>query len=78
MKVYLSGRITGHTWECYLRHDLVAMLACDAVAMLDGWETSHGARLEHATAVACGMAVWYPPVSTLHASTESEKGETAS
>jgi hypothetical protein len=48
-----------HSWSCYLRHDLVAMLGCDAVLMLPGWQRSHGAQLEHQVAVACGLKVDY-------------------
>lgn len=36
-----------HSWSCYLKHDLIAMLQhCDAILMLDGWQDSHGAREE--------------------------------
>lgn len=45
-----------HTWQCYLRHDLVAMLSrCDRIIMLPRWELSPGARLEHQVAIACGL-----------------------
>lgn len=34
-------------WADYLRSDLIEMLrSCEALAMLPGWETSRGARLE--------------------------------
>lgn len=46
-----------HAWECYLRYDLIAMLRCDGVATLRGWEVSRGARFEVATAVQLGMQV---------------------
>lgn len=46
-----------HLWSCYLRHDIKAMLDCDAIAMLPGWERSHGARLELTVAAACGLTV---------------------
>lgn len=39
-----------HDWNCYLKYDLIDMLRCDGVAMLDGWEESRGARLEWNTA----------------------------
>jgi len=44
-----------HSWECYLRGDLRAMLTCDGVALLPNWHRSTGARLEFNTAVACGL-----------------------
>ena len=34
------------TWENYLRTALRQMLTCDCVALLEGWESSKGARLE--------------------------------
>jgi hypothetical protein len=52
-----AGAGSGHAWGCYLRGDLAAMLDCDAILMLDGWEPSHGARLELAVASACGLRV---------------------
>lgn len=49
----------GHGWSCHLRVDLAEMLKCDAVAMLPGWEASHGARLEHQVAASCGIRIFY-------------------
>lgn len=46
----LPGDTYVHSWECYLRYDLIEMLKCDGVALLDGWEESRGARLEYNTA----------------------------
>lgn len=49
----------GHSWACHLRYDLAAMLECDAVVMLPGWERSHGARIEHTVAAAVGIPIHY-------------------
>jgi hypothetical protein len=49
----------GHDWGCYLRGDLAAMLDCDAIYMLPGWESSHGARLELTVASAVGLKVMW-------------------
>lgn len=46
-----------HSWGCFMRYDLKAMLDCDAIYMLPGWEQSHGARLELQVASAVGMRV---------------------
>jgi hypothetical protein len=46
-----------HEVACYLRADLAAMLDCDAIYVLDGWEASVGARLEVQVAAACGLAI---------------------
>lgn len=49
-----------HSWACFLKHDLAAMLArCDTILMLDGWQESHGARLELTVASAVGMNVLF-------------------
>jgi hypothetical protein len=50
---------SGHTYACHLRADVLAMLSCDAVVMLPGWEPSHGARIEHTVAAACGLPIHY-------------------
>lgn len=40
------GRPAGWTWIDYLRDDLREISASDALAVLPGWESSHGAQLE--------------------------------
>lgn len=44
-------------WADYLREDLVDMLTCQGVALLDGWENSKGACLERHVAAELGMDV---------------------
>ena len=44
-----------HLWECFLRWDLIALLWCDGVALLSGWESSKGATLEFTTARSVGL-----------------------
>lgn len=57
-----GGTGSGHAWGCYLRNDLAALLDCDAILMLPGWESSHGARLELTVASAVGLRVlWSVP-----------------
>lgn len=49
-----------HSWACFLKHDLAFMLnMCDTIVMLDGWQDSHGARLELTVASAVGMEVLF-------------------
>lgn len=50
-----------HSWECYLKYDLIEMLKCDGVALLDNWEESRGARLEWNTAKELSI-----PAHTVH------------
>lgn len=47
-------------WEWYLRHDLRAMLDCDSILMLPGWQDSRGAQFERAVAKKLKMTVYYP------------------
>lgn len=41
-------------YEDYLTHDIAALLNCDGISMLDGWESSKGASIEHDVAKATG------------------------
>lgn len=41
--------------HCFMRADIAAMMTCHGVALLDGWESSRGARLEQSIAVMTGM-----------------------
>ena len=42
-------------WQKCMRVDLAQLLTCDTVAMLDGWNSSRGACLEHRVAMDLGM-----------------------
>ena len=49
-----------HSWACCLKYDLAMMLAaCDTIVMLDGWQDSHGARLEMTVASAVGFKILF-------------------
>ena len=48
-----------HSWQCYLRYDLIAMLDCDAIAMLPNWNTSTGAQFELDVARRIGFQVYH-------------------
>jgi hypothetical protein len=57
-RMVMPGQGQGnHSWECYLRGDIRAMLLCDGVAVLPNWQRSKGAFLEVQTALGCGMDV---------------------
>lgn len=43
------------SYESYMREDLKALLDCDSIYMLDGWENSKGAQFELKTANICGI-----------------------
>ena len=47
--------VDGKTYQEYLRDDLKLLLDCDGIYMLDGWQESKGAKIEHMVALACGI-----------------------
>ena len=47
------------SWVNYLRADLRAMLTCDAIALMPGWENSKGARMELFVASGVEMKVLF-------------------
>lgn len=51
------GEGEGKTWADYLRKDIRALMDCTDIALLDGWESSRGARLERHIALELGMRV---------------------
>lgn len=44
-------------WDWYMRHALRMVADAEGVALLDGWENSRGATLEHHVATALGLDV---------------------
>ena len=50
---------TDATWHECMRRDLAALLTCDALAMLDGWQDSAGAHLEMHVAHRVGMPILF-------------------
>ncbi|WP_433860673.1 DUF4406 domain-containing protein [Pseudomonas thivervalensis] len=47
----------GGSWHECMRRDIAALIECDTVALLPGWHTSKGARLEAHIAERLGMAI---------------------
>ena len=45
------------SYKKFMKEDLKALLECDAIYMLHGWEGSKGAILEYNVAVMCGLNV---------------------
>jgi hypothetical protein len=46
------------SWPEYLRRDLRELMECEALALLDGWQTSRGATLELVVAQSLGMDIY--------------------
>jgi hypothetical protein len=47
-------------WQFCMRKDLAALVLCDAIQMLVGWEKSRGAKIEHYVALHLGLEIHYP------------------
>ncbi len=45
------------TYCACMRRDILVVLGCDAIYLLDGWERSSGARVEQAVAYAIGLEI---------------------
>ena len=54
-----NGLPDGAAWEEHLAADIVTLIRCHAVYMMSDWQQSHGARLEHALAIRCGIHIIY-------------------
>jgi len=46
-----------NSWEEYMKVDIEAMLKCQAICMLKGWQESEGAKIEHTLASSLGFRV---------------------
>lgn len=49
-----------YKWEEYMLADIKMIFECNAMVMLDNWETSRGAKIEHAIAIHLGLEIYYP------------------
>lgn len=49
------------SWKSYLKEDLKALRPCNDIYMLNNWEQSRGAILEHWYAKRYGIKVHYQP-----------------
>lgn len=47
-------------WDFYLRRDLHFLAECNRIVLLDGWEKSKGAQLEHHIGKTLGFEIVYP------------------
>lgn len=54
---HFGGR-TDLSYESYMREAVKALVVCDAIALLPGWETSRGARMELLLAQRMGFRVY--------------------
>jgi hypothetical protein len=55
---YAGWVCSENEWREYLRRDILHLLPCDGVVVLDGWRRSKGARLEVHIALQLGMPIF--------------------
>lgn len=56
----LENGLTEHdTWEAHITKDIATLLQCKAIYMLQGWQDSKGARIEHYIAIEIGLPIMY-------------------
>ena len=48
------------SWQECMRTDIAALVFCDGIYLLPGWEASKGATLEHHIAERLGLQITYP------------------
>jgi len=49
----------GLTWEQYMVRDIKILLSCDAIYMMNNWQDSKGAVIEHSVAQRAGLKIYY-------------------
>lgn len=49
------------TWLECMRTNIAALVFCDAIQLLPGWQNSKGATLEHHIAERLGLQIFMPP-----------------
>ena len=54
-----NGLSESDPWEDHIAKDIINLTDCEGIYMLQGWEDSQGARIEHAVAKELGKAVFY-------------------
>ncbi len=52
--------VVATSWVEQVRRDIPAMLSCEMIALLPGWENSKRAKLERLITIELGMSVVYP------------------
>lgn len=56
----LENGLSEHdTWEAHMLKDIIDLLQCNAIYMLQGWQESKGARIEHYIATEIGIPITY-------------------
>lgn len=48
-----------HSWQCWMRYDIKAMMDCDTIVMLPAWQQSSGAKVESMLAQKLHFGVFF-------------------
>lgn len=56
--LHVAGQESGHSWDCWMRYDIIELMKCDAVVRLPNWGLSRGARIEVGLATQLGMKTY--------------------
>nr|DAY21961.1 MAG TPA: protein of unknown function (DUF4406) [Bacteriophage sp.] len=54
-----NGLTEYDTWKAHMLKDIADLLQCKAIYMLQDWQDSKGARIEHYIATEIGMPIMY-------------------
>lgn len=54
-----NGLTEHDTWKAHMLKDIADLLQCKAIYMLQGWQDSKGARIEHYIATEIGLPIMY-------------------
>lgn len=52
-----NGLGPAYSWRENMVKDIDMLMQCDAICLLDGWQTSRGARIEHNIATELNLAI---------------------
>lgn len=55
MKV--NPRLSGKSWKEYMLEDIAQLFTCEGIFLLDNWQDSKGARIEHFIAQEMGLMI---------------------
>lgn len=53
-----NGVFPCRDWHGAMRVDIAALMGCDSIVLLEGWEKSSGATLEHSLALQLGIKIF--------------------
>jgi len=58
------------SWLNYIKVDIISLMGCNAIYMLDNWTNSKGAKIERKLAIDLGYKVIYEAKTNIYANME--------